>query len=257
MDGKTFENEYSELGGLVHQLKYGNPDGEAFERLVDEILHIALPTLDSLGFLKVPRLAVVPMPSTADREFDLVARLARRIAARFDLPYRDDILIKNSGVHAKHLELGSEFADGDFESIPFSTHSSHRQPRPDSSADHRRRLRRRTIAARMSARPIARGHDGRIYFLSMVYTRDPSIGEAAMGGGGMTMETKRQADSHGRAVHVSRGLARRRVHRQAPAKRPRSRGHHRPPRHARRHRRREQHRPAPCRCSCANSAVKM
>lgn len=176
MDGKTFENEYSELGGLVHQLKYGNPDGEAFERLVDEILHIALPTLDSLGFLKVPRLAVVPMPSTTEREFDLVARLAQKIAARFDLPYRDDILIKNSGVHAKHLELGSEFADGDFESIPFSKAT----PATDSQDPIPLLIIDDVYGEGRSLRACLRalshaGHDGRIYFLSMVYTRNHGL----------------------------------------------------------------------------------
>lgn len=176
MDGKTFENMYSELGGLVHELKYGNPNDQAFERLVDEILYIALPTLDSLGFLKVPHLAVVPMPSTTEREFDPVARLAQKIAARFDLPYRDDVLIKNSNVHAKRLELGCEFADGDFESIPFSkttpaTNSQDQIPLliiDDVYGEGR------SLRACLRALSHA-GHDGRVYFLSMVYTRNHGL----------------------------------------------------------------------------------
>ena len=175
IDDGGYDNEYSELGKLIHELKYEDRDPAACERIVDEIFQIALPSLKDLGFLKVSELTVVPMPSTSKREFDPVSHLAKKIADHFKLAYRDDILSKGSEVHAKRLERGREFADGDFSAIQFSEAPFDDDPYPmplliaDDIYGEGRSLRACLRALKNS------GHDERVYYLGMVYTRNHGL----------------------------------------------------------------------------------
>jgi predicted amidophosphoribosyltransferase len=90
-----FDTEYSEIGKLLHALKYDNNLDAA-----DNIVTLALPFLDK-WLVNKNVTTIIPAPFTQARKIQPVFLLAEKIAGIRNKSYRDDLLKKTSAGQSK------------------------------------------------------------------------------------------------------------------------------------------------------------
>ena len=175
-DDGSFTNTYSKLGGLMHQLKYDGESPERIKKTIASMVSVLSPELDELKFLKGGSLIVTPMPSTIERPFDPVTNLAQQLTCEI----RDKVnprcrclvgfLSKHSDVKAKTLELGKEFPDDAFSCDLKKIND----PDPKLLIVDDIYGKGRSLRGCLRALEHA-GFKGRVYFLSLVYTRSNGL----------------------------------------------------------------------------------
>lgn len=116
LGGGRYDNDYSELGKLIHNIKYEKYlSDEKKEYLLDwELMPKIKPFLDEMKFFVEKYLIVCPMPPTEYRDYQFVFSLARKIAEYKGKKYYERLLQKKSDQKAKNLPEGEEFSDGAF-----------------------------------------------------------------------------------------------------------------------------------------------
>lgn len=108
-----WHNEYSELGGIIHRLKYTHlPIGDQKNIVSRGLMPKLYPLLDKLRFLDREDLIVCPMPPTESREYQLVFDIAKRVAEYKKKKYYERLIIKKTDLKAKNLPVDKEFPGG-------------------------------------------------------------------------------------------------------------------------------------------------
>lgn len=91
------ETEYTELGKLLHYLKYRNDISK-----LDDIIRFAEPFIKSWDAIKQVDL-VIPAPPSKNRNFQAASEIAKAISDLIKVSYFDDILKKDSSDESLNL----------------------------------------------------------------------------------------------------------------------------------------------------------
>ncbi|MCR5141857.1 MAG: hypothetical protein K6C68_04930 [Ruminococcus sp.] len=95
---KLFDNQRSELGQLLYDLKYGGDK----TKVADIVAMISQPILNMFSDRKIN--CVIPIPASKERDFQPVYELAKGIAEVLDCYYVDNILKKTNNIQSKNLD---------------------------------------------------------------------------------------------------------------------------------------------------------
>ena len=113
-----YDNEYSALGSLIHEIKYEAKTNSQKESIINEKLFPEIKSvLDEVGYFDDERTIVCPMPPTEERDYQPVYQLAKQIASYKHRVYYERLIIKNSNIRAKNLADGEEFEEGSFKAF--------------------------------------------------------------------------------------------------------------------------------------------
>lgn len=92
-----FDTEYSELGELLHKLKYKKDYNK-----LDDIMELAEPFIESWDAIKQVNF-VLPVPPSKQRSYQPAQEIAIRIANLIGVEYSDEVLQKISSIESKGL----------------------------------------------------------------------------------------------------------------------------------------------------------
>jgi len=101
----TFNTTRTKIGELTYQLKYRNVN--TIEEIV-ELAKIFFDKWDKLGEVDV----IMPAPPSKIRHIQPVFGIAYSIAEKYDIPYRDDVLLKSSEAESKDMKKRKKLLSG-------------------------------------------------------------------------------------------------------------------------------------------------
>lgn len=103
---KIFDNTYTEVGNLLHRMKYNGKENHSFD-----ILNLCIPFLDE--WLKNKQIdCILPIPPSKERIAQPTIMIAEAIAKHYNIPCVNDVLHKNSKAPSKTMTKESKDLTG-------------------------------------------------------------------------------------------------------------------------------------------------
>lgn len=114
---KHFDNKYTEIGTLLHNMKYnGHIDTS------NEILKSSIPFLDKWLSDKTID-AIIPVHPTKDRDIQPIFVIAETIANHYKIPFSSEVLVNMSPVSSKNMDKNNKDLSGQIiQELPAKRH---------------------------------------------------------------------------------------------------------------------------------------